>query len=70
MDVVLTDVMMPGGIDGFELTWLIRHKGWPCRVYGVSALTDEELCAKGKRLGMTGYLTKPVKLSALSDLLT
>ena len=70
VDVVLTDVMMPGGIDGFELTLLLRFKGLEgLRVYGVSALTDKQYREKGERVGMDGFITKPVSLSALGAVL-
>jgi CheY-like chemotaxis protein len=67
VDIVLTDVMMPGGIDGFELTMLIRRKNLRCKVFAVSALTDLEFHQQGAEVGLDGFLTKPVTLNALKE---
>jgi PAS domain S-box-containing protein len=70
-DAVLMDLQMPG-LDGFGATRLIRQSEAPHQHVPIIALTAsatagvEEAC---RDAGMTGYLTKPVRLQALGDVL-
>jgi len=67
--LVLTDLNMPV-MDGYELTKAIRKEEIAGRRVPILALTANALrgeAQRAKRIGMDGYLTKPVQLSQLAD---
>jgi twitching motility two-component system response regulator PilG len=65
-DLVISDVRMPG-MDGFELTAAIRSEkalhGTP--VVLLTSLNDDASRMKGKLVGASAFLTKPVAVEAL-----
>ncbi|MCB1038114.1 MAG: response regulator [Acidimicrobiales bacterium] len=72
-DAVLMDVMMPG-VDGYQATGMIRERermqgAKPLPIVGLSARAmagDREIALDA---GMTDYLTKPLRTSALEEVL-
>jgi DNA-binding response OmpR family regulator len=66
-DVVLLDLMLPGGYDGFEVCRRLRADpsthGVPVVI--ISALDDEESRARAREAGATAYYTKPFSPIAL-----
>jgi twitching motility two-component system response regulator PilG len=70
-DLVITDVCMPG-LDGFELTAAIRADPHLRRtpVVMLTTLKDEESRAKGREVGATGFLSKPVPVTELRALVS
>ncbi len=65
-DLIISDVRMPG-MDGFELCAAIRadpalHK---TPVVLLTSLNDEASRKKGKLVGATAFLTKPVSVDEL-----
>ncbi len=67
-DVIITDVMMEGGVDGIELALLIRakensHGARHTRVIGVSAMTDDSTIARARVFD--AFLKKPVTVDQL-----
>ena len=72
-DAVLMDVMMPG-VDGYQATGMIREHERanglkPLPIIGLSARAmagDREIALDA---GMTDYLTKPLRTSALEEVL-
>jgi len=62
-DLILLDVMMPHGIDGFETCDRLKQnpitKEIP--VIFMTALSDVEHKVKGLRLGAVDYITKPIE---------
>jgi CheY-like chemotaxis protein len=68
--LILADILMDGGVDGYELGCLIRMKeeqnhACPCRVVGISVMTDENTKQRGKKFGFDALLKKPVSLDLL-----
>jgi diguanylate cyclase (GGDEF)-like protein len=62
-DLILLDVMMPPGIDGFETCDRLKHnhitKDIP--VIFMTALSDVDNKVKGLRSGAVDYITKPIQ---------
>ncbi|MCD7708614.1 MAG: response regulator transcription factor [Clostridiales bacterium] len=59
MDLIVLDIMMPG-MDGYELTELIRETDSEIPILMVSAKQLPEDRRKGFRAGTDDYMTKPV----------
>lgn len=60
-DIVILDVMMPGGLDGFEVCTRIRQTvaGATAHVIMLTAKTQLEDMNAGVAAGANDYLTKP-----------
>jgi DNA-binding response OmpR family regulator len=65
-DLFIVDVMMPG-MTGFELCQHLRAQGNTAQhpIILLSARSDEESIAEGKRCGANLYLTKPIAAKEL-----
>jgi len=66
IDVVLTDVNMPGSIDGFEFARLVRQ-GWP--EVGILVISGKVAPQPGDLPEGTHFLQKPIRPDALVDAL-
>lgn len=66
-DVVLLDLMLPGGYDGFEVCRRLRANPstHAVPVVIISALDDDESRARAREAGATAYYTKPFSPIAL-----
>ena len=58
-DVVTMDIAMPGA-DGFECSRELRLNDPKAKIILVSSMKDEESEAEAKRIGVLGYIQKPV----------
>ncbi len=69
-DFILSDIMMPN-MNGFELTKAIRKNPsyQNTNVMLMSALGTQENSDIGAKIGVDGFLTKPVKPSLLKDMI-
>jgi DNA-binding response OmpR family regulator len=63
-DLVLLDVLLPGGLDGFEVCRLLRHS-LRCPIILLSALADEVDRVVGLEVGADDYVTKPFSIVEL-----
>jgi DNA-binding response OmpR family regulator len=63
-DLILLDVLLPGGLDGFEVCRLLRHD-LRCPIILVSALADEVDRVVGLEVGADDYVTKPFSIVEL-----
>ncbi|MCS3392259.1 ATP-binding protein [Burkholderia thailandensis] len=68
VDIVLTDIDMPI-LNGFQLLDETRRNGLRMPIYAVSASARPEDIANGRTRGFTDYLTKPVALAVLAQVL-
>jgi CheY-like chemotaxis protein len=66
INIVLTDVNMPGSIDGFEFARLVRQ-GWPD--VGVLVISGKVAPKPGDLPEGTHFLQKPIRPEALVDAL-
>lgn len=68
-DLILSDIDMPE-IDGFELLTLLKKTPSTRRIPVVfcSGTTDQTSQYLARTLGATAYLTKPLSVSALTDI--
>jgi NarL family two-component system response regulator LiaR len=57
-DIVLQDLLMPGGLDGVETTRRIRERAPAVRVIALTASTDEARMMGALRAGAAGYVRK------------
>ena len=66
-DLVIMDIMMPGGMDGFQaIEALKRHPATAaCPVLVLTAKSQESERRRSLDLGAAGYLAKPFKLATL-----
>lgn len=60
VDAVLLDVLMPGGIDGFETCVRLRRHDRSLPVIFMTGLGETEHIVKGFQAGGNDYVTKPV----------
>ncbi len=68
--MVLMDVHMPD-MDGFELARQLRARhGQRLPLYGLSGAASRESMEEALEAGMDGYITKPVTLGRLRELIT
>lgn len=65
---VTMDLTIPG-TDGFECTQAIHEIDKNIKVIIVSSMMDEELVDKAKKLGISGYIQKPVDSEELTLLI-
>lgn len=75
IDLVICDIVM-GGMSGLQLSKLIRDKN--VRLYGnnrevpiilLTAHTDEKIVATASKVGVNGYMVKPLNISRLDKMI-
>ena len=64
-DVVLQDLLLPGGIDGIETTRRVLATGLPLRVVALTASIDESRMMGVLRAGAAGYVRKDAEPETL-----
>lgn len=63
-DIVTMDIAMPGA-DGFECSKALLAQNPQAKIILVSSMKDEETEAEARRIGVAGYLQKPVEADVL-----
>ncbi|HET9383940.1 MAG TPA: response regulator transcription factor [Gemmatimonadales bacterium] len=64
-DVIVQDLLMPGGIDGLETTRRVLARAPGVRVVALTASTDEARMMGVLRVGATGYVRKDAEPETL-----
>lgn len=66
-DIFLLDILMPGGMDGYELCKTIKehHKFKDTLIIFLSALSTLKEKTNGYKVGADDYITKPIELPIL-----
>jgi DNA-binding NarL/FixJ family response regulator len=68
-DIVTMDIAMPGA-DGFECSKALKLAHPDAKIILVSSMKDEETEAEAKRIGVAGYVQKPVDADSLKTVIT
>ncbi|MFV8258638.1 hybrid sensor histidine kinase/response regulator [Bdellovibrio bacteriovorus] len=68
-DVILMDIKMPI-MDGYKATTQLRTKGYTRPIVALTAQASVEGQKKSMEYGFDGYLSKPVDMTLLNDILT
>jgi DNA-binding response OmpR family regulator len=68
-DLILLDVMMPGGIDGFEVARILKHDPATsaCPILTMTAKVDDNDRRLAFEAGTDDYISKPFDLSELRE---
>lgn len=71
-DVIITDIHLPGGLDGFEIASIVRMKEdrygvRKCRLVGLSASTDIKTIQRMRTAVFDAFLQKPVTQESLQS---
>jgi len=64
-DIVTMDIVMPE-IDGFECSRELRRHYPKAKIILASSMKDEETEMEAKRIGVSGYVQKPIDIETLS----
>ena len=64
---VISDIEMPGGMDGITLAAKLLAASPDCPVILISAFVDERVCAAAERVGAFALIRKPFLGEALID---
>ncbi len=68
-DIVLSDIYMPN-MDGFEMSQAIREYSPKTPIIMASVSYEHETLLKAIDIGITNYITKPIKKDKLIDILS
>lgn len=68
-DIVTMDIAMPGA-DGFECSKALRLAHPDAKIILVSSMKDEETEVEARRIGVSGYVQKPVDGEMLKTVIT
>jgi CheY-like chemotaxis protein/HPt (histidine-containing phosphotransfer) domain-containing protein len=68
LDLVLMDIQIPG-MDGYEVTERLRQSGFTRPIIAVTAHALETEQARGTRVGITDFLTKPFEIEKLVQII-
>ena len=69
IDLVISDLFMPGALFGIELIRQIRQKRPDCPIVVISGEGDAKIIAECATLGVTEFLTKPFEMGFIRTVL-
>ncbi|MDY6879070.1 MAG: response regulator [Desulfatiglans sp.] len=64
-DVVVTDLMMPGGVDGIGVLEAVKEKSSQTEVILITAYASVDTAIKAMKKGASDYLQKPINFDEL-----
>lgn len=67
-DLVTMDIAMPGA-DGFECSKALLAHDPEAKIIMVSSMMDDDTVAEAKRIGVVGYVQKPVEAEAIKRII-
>lgn len=67
-DIVTMDIAMPGA-DGFECSKVLRLRDPEAKIIIISSMKDAETEAEARRIGISGYVQKPVDNEVLKSVI-
>jgi len=68
-NLILMDILMPG-MDGIDATERIRQLGYNIPIFAVSCVDSKDIIQRCTTAGMNGFLTKPLTVSKLKEVLS
>ena len=62
-ELIISDVRLPGGMDGIDVLKNIRQMSdFPSKMFVITAYADEEASQRAEKLGVDGYFFKPFNI--------
>lgn len=68
-DLILTDIDFGGGMNGLELTQILRDRGITIPIIAVTAYDLQDYMALAEQAGSDQFVVKPVSVPHLLDIL-
>ena len=69
-EIVITDLRMPGAVDGLILLKTVRERKLDTEVILVTAFASADTALSAMKFGAYDYLTKPFKVDEISAVIT
>ena len=70
VDLMLIDIVLPGGMNGIELAWRVKETSPATRMIFMTGYSDEEVEARGLTGNGVSILRKPFKIKELAQVVT
>ncbi len=65
-DIIITDLRMPGSVDGLKLLQVVKERKLDAEVVLVTAFASADTALAAMKIGAYDYLTKPFKVDEIS----
>ncbi len=68
-DLIIMDIMMPGGMDGFQAIEILKSNPATCScpILVITAKSQDAEMRRSAQVGAQGYMAKPFKLADLIE---
>ena len=67
LSVIITDLFLPGGFDGFDIIEAVKDLGTQIPIIMITAYGNIENAVKAMKLGAFNFLTKPIDMKVLLE---